>query len=239
MLDGFGGDLAIPMGGERLTDLTRRGRWLTLAREVRALGAADNTSADALLRGLVIGPFVPAPVRRFRRGVRDRHAAHPSWARGVPVTSEFTRQARLDERYTALNRGREAQPRNPRRAHLQIFTAGLLPLALAGLDRLSAHSGLEARYPFLDSRVVELCMAMPSDQKLRDGFSRDIVRRALDGILPAKVRWRKGKGRPGASAAHTLPSTGRETMDAVIFGDPGLMATIRTRRRTSSWTRSA
>ena len=102
-----------------------------------------------------------------------------------------------------------------------MLTAGLLPLALAGCDRLTAGAGLEARYPFLDSRLVELCLAIPAGQKLRDGYNRDLVRRALDGILPGKVRWRRGKGRPGASAAHTLPTTGRETMDAVILGDPG------------------
>ena len=36
VLDGLGGDLAIPLGGERLTELAARGRWLTLAREIRA-----------------------------------------------------------------------------------------------------------------------------------------------------------------------------------------------------------
>ncbi len=224
VLDGLGGDLAIPLGAERLTDLTRRGHWLTLAHEVRELGSADYADPRSLLHQFVIGPFVPVPLRRLRAGVRDRRAGHPAWARSVPLDPEFTRQARLGERYTALNRGRERPPFNPRRAHLLYFTAGLLPLALAGLDRLSAGFGLEARYPFLDSRVVELCMAMPTDQKLRDGYGRDVVRRALVDVLPPKVRWRKGKGRPGASAAHTLPTTGRETMDAVILGDPGPIA---------------
>lgn len=224
VLDGFGGDLAIPLGAERLTELAAQGRWLTLAHEVRALGTADNTTPGSLLRSFVVTPFVPGPVRRLRAGLRDRRAARPAWARGVPLTPEFMLEARLTERYAALRRGREAQPRNPRQAHLRMLTAGLLPLALAGLDRLSAGFGLEARYPFLDSRLVELCLAIPAEQKLRDGYNRDLVRRALDGILPAKVRWRRGKGRPGASAVHTLPSTGRETMDAVILGDPGPIA---------------
>src|SRR5207302_2028012 len=90
---------------------------------------------------------------------------------------------------------------------------------LGVVDRLSGIFGVEPRYPFLDSRLAELCLAIPAEQKLRAGYNRDIQRRALAQHLPPEIRWRTGKGAPGLHTAHTLPTKGRTVMDEVILGD--------------------
>src|SRR5207253_1162093 len=59
--------------------------------------------------------------------------------------------------------------------------------------RLQARHGIESRHPFLDHQLVEFCIALPSSQKLRDGFGRSVMRRALSGVLPDCVRWRADK----------------------------------------------
>jgi asparagine synthase (glutamine-hydrolysing) len=59
--------------------------------------------------------------------------------------------------------------------------------------RVAASQGVEARHPFFDKRVVEFCLALPWDQKVRDGWSKWVVRRAADGLLPDAVRWRRGR----------------------------------------------
>ncbi len=41
--------------------------------------------------------------------------------------------------------------------------------------------------------LIEFCLALPSDEKLRDGYSRSVMRRALLDLLPAKVAWRANK----------------------------------------------
>ena len=55
-----------------------------------------------------------------------------------------------------------------------------------------AHS-VESRHPFLDYRLVEFAVSCPPDFKLRDGWNKSILRDAMKGILPEKVRLRKTK----------------------------------------------
>lgn len=52
---------------------------------------------------------------------------------------------------------------------------------------------MEAAHPFYDKRLVEYCLALPPEQSLKDGWTRLILRRAMEGILPDQVAWRVGK----------------------------------------------
>ncbi len=60
-------------------------------------------------------------------------------------------------------------------------------------DRSSAPSGAEVRHPFLDRRLFEYILAVPVEQIFRLGFTKNLLRRAMSGILPEKVRLRRGK----------------------------------------------
>jgi asparagine synthase (glutamine-hydrolysing) len=66
-------------------------------------------------------------------------------------------------------------------------------------NRGCAQFGVEARFPFLDKRVVEFCVAIPGEQKVSGGFTRAVVRRALQGYLPDAIRLRTDKGDLGWS----------------------------------------
>lgn len=52
---------------------------------------------------------------------------------------------------------------------------------------------IERRFPLMDKRLLEFCLAAPSKLKVRDGYSRYLVRGALDGLLPKKIQWRTSK----------------------------------------------
>ena len=52
---------------------------------------------------------------------------------------------------------------------------------------------VEARLPFLDYRIVEFLFSLPSGMKIRDGYRKCVLREAMKGILPEKVRLRVGK----------------------------------------------
>jgi asparagine synthase (glutamine-hydrolysing) len=52
---------------------------------------------------------------------------------------------------------------------------------------------IESRVPFLDHRLVELAFALPDTAKIRGGWSKFALRRALDGLLPPSVVWRRDK----------------------------------------------
>jgi asparagine synthase (glutamine-hydrolysing) len=60
-------------------------------------------------------------------------------------------------------------------------------------DRNSMYFSLEARVPFLDYRLVEKTLATTSDRIIRKGMTKYILREAMLGILPEKIRMRKDK----------------------------------------------
>jgi asparagine synthetase B (glutamine-hydrolysing) len=52
---------------------------------------------------------------------------------------------------------------------------------------------IELRCPFLDHRVVELGFRLPVEYFIRDGWTKWILRLALNRDLPEKVAWRREK----------------------------------------------
>ena len=64
-----------------------------------------------------------------------------------------------------------------------------LPRVLRMNDRLSMASSRELREPYLDHRIVEFAFRLPGDFKVRNGFSKDVLRRATGDRLPDAVRW--------------------------------------------------
>jgi asparagine synthase (glutamine-hydrolysing) len=68
-----------------------------------------------------------------------------------------------------------------------------IPPFLRHEDRNSMAHSVESRHPFLDYRLVEFAVSCPPEFKLRDGWSKWLLRSAMQGILPEKVRLRKTK----------------------------------------------
>ena len=60
-------------------------------------------------------------------------------------------------------------------------------------DRNSMAFSIEARVPFLDHRLVEFAFSLPSHFKIRDGYTKRVLRDGMKGILPEKIRWRVKK----------------------------------------------
>ncbi len=55
-----------------------------------------------------------------------------------------------------------------------------------------AHS-IESRVPFLDYRLVEFVLGLPDSYKISDGITKRVLREAMRGVLPEKVRTRIDK----------------------------------------------
>ncbi len=64
---------------------------------------------------------------------------------------------------------------------------GMLPTLLRNYDRYSMYAGVEVRMPFLDYRIIEFAFTLPNDYKVRNGFSKAIVREAAQGIVPDHI----------------------------------------------------
>jgi len=68
-----------------------------------------------------------------------------------------------------------------------------LPSLLRFEDKNSMAFSIEARLPFLDYRLLERSIALPADRKLRDGWTKWILRQAMSDLLPHDIAWRRNK----------------------------------------------
>ena len=67
-------------------------------------------------------------------------------------------------------------------------------LLLMRVDKMTMATSVEARVPYLDHKLVEFAMAIPSHLKYRDGETKYILKRALEGVIPQRVLGREKKG---------------------------------------------
>lgn len=58
-------------------------------------------------------------------------------------------------------------------------------------DRMSMAASLEVRVPFADHRIVEYVWNIPWEMKMLEGREKGILRKALEGIVPDEVLYRK------------------------------------------------
>ena len=70
-------------------------------------------------------------------------------------------------------------------------------------DRTSMANSLELRYPYLDHRVVDFAVNLPTESKLHNGWTKYILRQSFP-ELPRQIRWRRDKQPFTTPEAHWL-----------------------------------
>lgn len=88
-------------------------------------------------------------------------------------------------------------------------------------DRASMAVSLEARVPFLDLDLVQFAACLPGSLKLRGMRNKYILKRAMEGILPKQIIYRRKQGF-GVPLAHYLRRQLRDMAYGLIFDDVGI-----------------
>ncbi|NJN24072.1 MAG: hypothetical protein HC810_06350 [Acaryochloridaceae cyanobacterium RL_2_7] len=97
-------------------------------------------------------------------------------------------------RDTAIrNRPEEETCQTVRQDQWRTLTSGMMTLPMELLDHISSPFQIEPRFPLMDKRLVEFCLALPPEQKLRQGWTRLILRKSMDQRLPTSIQWRESK----------------------------------------------
>jgi asparagine synthase (glutamine-hydrolysing) len=207
LLDGHGGDETVSLGRGFLKELAAEGRWFRLFAEIvgATRGGTENPLAvfraywgrfggvPGWIRGTSLrgaGSRLGAAVFR-RSGTNTAAANPPGWC--AFIHPEFVREMQLIER---RRRWRERHPTSAlteRERHYRTLTQENQARAFEVLDKSAAPWGVELSFPFWDKRLVEFCLALPADQKLRWGWTRSILRRAMEGVIPRSIQWRRDK----------------------------------------------
>ena len=60
-------------------------------------------------------------------------------------------------------------------------------------DRNYMAFSMESRVPFIDYQYIESAVSIPESMKIKDGFTKYLMRKHIEGKLPDEVVWRKNK----------------------------------------------
>lgn len=76
---------------------------------------------------------------------------------------------------------------------VNLMRTTLLPTLLHTEDINAMAWGIESRVPFLDHRLVDLCMSMPTRHRFYRGESKRVLRAAMRGTVPDEILDRRDK----------------------------------------------
>jgi asparagine synthase (glutamine-hydrolysing) len=174
-------------GFEALADLLCAGRVLEFGRHVGRLLANGHWRGVA---AHALGPFMPGELwqwahERFKgnrwnildyTGLRAERLAALDYLR-------LARERSLDPAFRPWSDSYAMRLWALRRVDFSCYYKGLL-----------AEEGVDHRDPTADKRLVEFCLALPTEEWLADGIPRGLARRALADRLPAAVLANPYKG---------------------------------------------
>lgn len=201
VLDGHDGDTTVSHGWSYINNLIQDSRFITLFGQAQDISRVHGRRCyKDLLRKVyqqkIRGPLAKNPplaaLYHALRGQKKLDPLSPD-ADLALLNPEFRRSSHADERFLD-GVGRFGQTNLREEAHhLQSVFEPIQPFALEVLVRSARHFGMEYHCPFWDKRLVEFCLQLPPEQKLQDGLSRSVLRRAMVGVLPDQIQQRPGK----------------------------------------------
>jgi len=210
VLDGQDGDTTISHGYQRLHWLILHGHWSTFVREIRMLAKRQGCSRKGLVYRYGLYPLLRAPLAYLYGCVKAR--AQSGWNFVDLIDRKFGKKCGLHHRV----RPYLTSFIPPRQLHLYDLTSPLQSAVMEMINPLAAGYAISQRSPFYDRRLVEFCLALPADQKMQQGWSRFILRRGMEGILPPAVQWRSDKSDLSFGFAHGLSRYHKDVLEQVV-----------------------
>jgi asparagine synthase (glutamine-hydrolysing) len=150
---------------------------------MREWKSAHQVSWAKVIKTQVLRPYLPyfrylrscLPLQR--EPWADHSAIHPVFARRLKLLPRV-RQAEKDSASTKL--------RDPELEHFASYHAGRNSIGSLLMESGAGYA-LEIRDPTIDQRVLKFCFSIPVDQFRTAREDRWLIRRAMQGLLPAKV----------------------------------------------------
>jgi asparagine synthase (glutamine-hydrolysing) len=75
-------------------------------------------------------------------------------------------------------------------------------------DRAGQLAGIDQRHPFYDRRLAEFGLALPDDQRWKDGTTKSVIRRGLASLLPPAIATREDKAEFSSTFVDALEALG-------------------------------
>lgn len=150
-------------------------------------------------------------IAAFHGKGRDRMRAFRSWLeRGIDKPAPAPRWLA-----PAMQDAAERARPDPARTIEEQIRAGLLLTIMPGLlrieDRMGMAASVEARHPFLDVNLIDYLKRVDYRLKVRGLSTKNLLRKAMKGIMPERPRKRRDKMGLPTPVARWLRTTDRDS----------------------------
>ncbi|AKG20938.1 lasso peptide isopeptide bond-forming cyclase [Calothrix sp. 336/3] len=202
--------LALGYASCYLVQLVKQFRWIRFFKAINQLHKYLGFSRKYLVHNYFFWELIPQQIWQwwFTRG-------KPQNSLKSLIKSSFAKEIHLQKRINNL--GINKPMMTDREYQWRSMTTGLRVYSLEQSDRYAAAFSLESRHPFMDKRLIEFCLALPAEQKLYQGWTRMVMRRAMTKILPEAIQWRVGKANAQGNFRHGLLKIDRHILEDIII----------------------
>jgi len=213
IMDGIDGDLATWAPIDYVGRLLRAGSWREAWQEA-GHASKNNTYLRAQTRRTIFGKYL------IKAAAPWLSLPRPSSQRDQLASTEFEQRIRpqLADLLATDRRTRRSNAHLPiQNAHIYALTHSGISAGMEGFDRVAARFGVEPRHPWSDVSLVEFYLSLPLRQKIRQGWTKYLVRQACAPWLPEPVRWHRGKDHLGWKLVQRLMSRSRQHIEESIL----------------------
>lgn len=190
LLDGQYGNFTISFGDlhTHLITLFRRGRWLSVGREIRAYSKFRNCKSFDVTKEFM-KVILPNNIKGIYYKMKGTKVNNEKNKFQTPVNPQLAFKYKVDERFRKDCIGPYSKINADLVEVRKVFASPVYFSQVGAVDtKTSLKYGLMKRDPTRDKRVIEFCLSLPSEQYVKNGKERDLIRRSMIGVLPDKVR---------------------------------------------------
>lgn len=217
MLTGGMGNTTISYGIFRhcLISFMHSGKWKMLISEINAYSKIKKTKPLKIISDLVKSLF-PYEVQERWYQMRNKNWDTPFQL--SPINPQFAKQMGRRGRFKRYRYDPFYIKKMDSFAYRQMMLSPAHFSHLAGIyTKISLSHHLILRDPTIDKRVIEFCLSVPDEQYIRNGRERSLLRRAMEGILPDKVRLNyKERGQQSADFVQRLQPLEQEIKEEIM-----------------------
>ena len=198
VLTGQGGDHLFAGTPYMMSDLFRRGRFIALYRELKHYKRPLRIWRDYALRPVLNPKFVEILRRFLGKKPAERTREQLCSKMDADFVSDISNPAKKFD--------------------LDMITTALYTTLMDGnlFHCMEKHFDIEYRHPFFDRELVEFVLSLPPEFKYRQRKIKWIWRKAMEGILPDKVRERGDKAEFSEVLMRQIDAVDLD----VLLGDP-------------------
>lgn len=180
IMTGQSGNTTISFGDFQTTIMTyiKKGRFTELNKEINAYSDMCSTKPN-IIRKRIIKQLIPHRIKRIIKKEKNNREI-----KSLVLNMDLLNKHYNKCIFNKINRS-NVDVKLARKYLLdesKFSNLGIIE------TKISLAKGIAYRDPTRDKRIIEFCLSLPVNQFFKDGKDRNLIRRAMKGIVPDKIR---------------------------------------------------